>query len=296
MALAATRDLCINGCAVPVEKATMSVVDPYGLYQGDTEDLAVSLVEFMASGNMVWLEKVIKARHHHLRPKWFKENSWRIPLLKEVLALIRAQKDKRGGEARAPRCRDYLIALKVRGKTLLFKNDSRYVCFADHTGGPKDPDRAKESLSDFNWFLNQLSKDVGDLQEIDSDERAQAKDRRRVDTADIQDLIDDSLKSLEDHGNCSSAKYFQSRNSFQVKRGHDDEQKLFRVEALKKKRKADADTEGNASVHRQFDLALARATAFLDNKAPGDLDGPEGPDDVEEDHETRSADSADHEA
>ena len=167
------------------------------------------------------------------------------------------------------------------------------MCFADQLGGPGDPDRARESLSDFNWFLNQLSKDVGDLQEMDSDERARAKGLRRVGTADIQDLIDDSLQNLEEHGNCSSAKYFPSRNSFQVKRGHDDEQKLFRVQALKKKQKADA-----ASVQRQFDLALAQATAFLDNKKGPDAPAPEGSDDEEgpeEDQEsgreTRSADA-----
>ena len=285
MDLVASRDLCLGGCAVPVEKASMNVLDPYGVFEGNTEGLDVGLVEFMASGNMRWLEKAL-----NLENRWFVFNHHRIPLLLEILVLIRKKKIMRGAAARAPRYCGYLIALEVRGKILLFKNDTRYVCFADRMrmGDPAGPD---EGLSDFNWFLNEMRRDVADLQEMDNDERADAKERRRGALADTEDqsMISDHLKVLRCHDNCSSATWYPSRNSFKVKREHDGADQSFRVRALKKRRKESAEKDDSGLVQRQFDVALALATSFLDHTGPGTMSDPEGPDD----HAEKSADNAD---
>ena len=292
MPLVATRDLCVSGIAVPVVNRTMDVVDPFGLHAGKEEDLDVYLVEFMAGGTMTWLEKALK-----VRPRWFKDNAHRIPFLAEILGVIRQQKNKDFGRgasvktARLPRCRDCLMAIEVRGKVLLVKNDSRYVCFADLRG----PDLAEDSLTSFNWFLSQLESDAGDLQEMDSDERAeraQAREFRHGEVpADIQSAVQESLQNLRAHENCQSAAYFHSRNSFKVKRGGDSgKAALFRVQGLAKKRKAMQGSDGEDTlVRREFDLAVARASSFLDSvRAPvepqiGEAD--EDPDDA------RSADS-----
>ena len=229
MALVATRDLCVNGHSVPTMQANMSVVDPYELHEGEADNLEVALVEFMASGDNGWLQKSLDLNH-----KWFKENHWRIPLLQEVLDLIRQQKNKHnsGSAARAPRNRDCLIPVQVRGKTLLFKNDTRFVCFADKLWDPV------ESLKDFNWFLDQLRSDIGDLQEIDSDEKAEAKKALRpsapADLAgpadiDLDGLISETREILQAHDNCLSANYYPSRTCFQVKRRCDRSKESFRV-------------------------------------------------------------------
>lgn len=272
MPLVASRDLCVDGIAVPVVSSTMDVVDPFGLHEGKDDALDVSLVEFSASGCMHWLQKVLK-----VGPKWFKENANRIPLLKEILEIIRKQKNKEFGRgasvktARLPRCRDCLIAIKVRGQVLLVKNDSRYVSIADLKG--------PGSLTKFNWFLGQLESDVGDLEEMDSDERAErarAKEPRE-EPAEIQTVVEEALQSLRAHENCKSAAYFKSRNSFQVKRGGDKDAALFRVQSLAKKRKVLQESAGELMVVRtQFDLAVARATSFLENECPVPLEESQG--------------------
>ena len=101
--------LCLNDCGVPLDKQTLPFVDPYSLADEPDEPLPVSLVSFKAAGNMHWLLSSLA-----LPMKWWVNNHWRIPLLQEILSLIRDKKPKQGGHVLMPRNHKSLVPLQVR--------------------------------------------------------------------------------------------------------------------------------------------------------------------------------------
>ena len=147
--LEVARSLCLGEHAVPMERVSLPWVDPYNCATMTEEFVVVSLVKFKASGSKRWLEQGL-----HLPSKWWLRNHATLPILQEILELIRSQKPKTGGQSRLPRNHQSMIALKVRGRILLFQNDSRCVIL-----GVLDGD---EGLADFRWFLEELSKDSKD--------------------------------------------------------------------------------------------------------------------------------------
>ena len=240
----------------------MTLLDPYEV---DTSGAAaeetkqdVALVDLRASGKHTWLHKPME-----LPKRWFKRNHGRIPLLREILQAIRGPKRR---DMRAARCREYLVALKVReGRVLWFKNDSRMVLLAVK----QEP----AGVEDLTWFLQELQNDIAALQEDDIDEedaRAQAdKEHRHGVPTDIQEMVGETVRTLQEHPECAAAKYLPSKNAMKVVRKGDRAEKRITIKKLKKLRsKGEASTCEDA-IQRQFDKLHAEAAAFLDGEGGG---------------------------
>ena len=96
--------LCLNDHAVPVETKRMLFVDPYNLGGMTDEALDVSLVDLKAVANIDWLQMALK-----LGGRWWVSNHHRIPLLQQVLKLIREQKPMSGRDVRMPKNHKCLV-------------------------------------------------------------------------------------------------------------------------------------------------------------------------------------------
>ena len=249
----------------------MFLLDPYKVDTSGASDSDkkqdVALVDLRASGNHAWLQKPMEIPY-----KWFLRNHGRIPLLKEILQAIREPKSK---DARAPRCRDSLVALKLRdeegeGRVLWFKNESRFVLLAVKA--------TAEGLEDFTWFLKELQSDIAAVQEedIDAADAKANKELRPGVPADIQGMVRETVESLQDHPQCAAVKFLPSKNAMKLVR-NDKVQKRITIKQLRKLRsKSDASTCEDA-IQRQFDRLQAEAIEFLDGDGDGGRQEPAVP-------------------
>ena len=89
------RRPCLGEYAVPVESASLPFIDPYKLTTMSDEFIVASLVSFKATGTKVWLEQGLR-----LPSRWWLQNHANLPILQEILELIRSQKPKTGGQSR----------------------------------------------------------------------------------------------------------------------------------------------------------------------------------------------------
>lgn len=249
------RRLCLNDCAVPAEEQGLSFLDPYNQSNETDENLSVSLVNFKASGDMKWLQKGLK-----LSSRWWVLNHHRIPVLKEILNLIRTSKPKKGGAGRLPKYHKSLLPLQVRGKVLWFQNDSRCVTLAVKKG--------QEALDDVQWFLQELSKDIEHLEEVPEGPVEVSKEIRAPIPEDINDIVNDSLQTIRDHPQCLSAVFLQSRSSIRVQRRNIKATKDLRVKDLKRKRAESVEQDNQDIVKRLFDPIVQSAISFLDLQVP----------------------------
>ena len=259
------RRLCLGDHAVPVERASLPFIDPYNLTTMSGEFIATSLVTFKATGTKVWLEQGL-----HLPSKWWLKNHASLPILREILELIRCQKHTTGGKSRMPRNQQSLIALKVRGKVLWFQNDSRCVIL-----GVLDGD---EGLAAFRWFLEELSKDSKDVGRPaaagDAGEPAESEPSDRG-PDEFGIIVSGALQILHSNERCLHATYLPSRVSIRVVRKEDQAVSEFRVKNLKRKRAEAAEHDSQEPVKRQFDLAVSEALKFLDSDEHADNAGSE---------------------
>ena len=249
--LQVTRELCVNGWLVPAERVESEVMDPHNL-ANEAEDAKhkVNLVDLKVSAPHTWLYKSLG-----LHPKWFTKNHGRIPLLREILEAIRSPKRKRGGEARQPTRRSDLVILQVRDRVLWAQNESRYLRLAVRDG--------EKGIEDLHWFMQELSQDVGDLQEADElmDESLH-KERRLGIPDDLQEHVREALHALQEHPRFASAHFQPSKSAMHVVRSVDGATKRLTVKKLKKARGNDD------GVSRQFALMQAAAIEFLEGEEP----------------------------
>ena len=254
--LTVTRSLCVNGCAVPEEALkSVEVLDPYGVTDADAADTVdASLV-------------ALKSRQHWVQALGddslcLRKYLRKLPLLNEVLQGIR---DKKPTHRRAPRSPHCLVALKIRGEVMLFKNDIACVHIA--LVGEK-------GIGSFKWFLQELLRDLEALREREKQEEICAErtsPRQTKGPEDVQPLLDEALRTLRAHDRCQSAVYCHSSNRMKVRRiiGDKRDTKFFTVKDLKRKRKEaeaqGADEEGLKDLlKRQVDRAVCKAFSFLD--------------------------------
>ena len=169
----------------------------------------MSLVSFKASGSKGWLEQGLR-----LPSTWWLSNHASLPILQEILELIRKQKPRTGGQSRLPRNQKSLIAFKVRGKVLWFQNDSRCVIL-----GVLDGD---EGLAAFRWFLEELSKDSKDVggpaAAGDAGEPAESEPSDRG-PDEFGIIVSGALQILHSNERCLQATYLPSRVSIRVAQG-----------------------------------------------------------------------------
>ena len=238
--------------AVPVEEKTLSWMDPYQEAQGEEEEsLKVLLVPFKASGNMDWLEKGLG-----FLARWWMKNHHRVPLICEVLELLKKQRPSQGAQRLLPKQASSILPLRIRGKVLWFQNQLRYVVLALKTG---------EEAASLQHFLDELLKDVESLSEQDADRKQQ---KRQVPEEETQ-VVERALEILRDHSACRSAKFFPSRSCFQVVLQNKTCEE-FRVKDLTKKRKESLNQDDSSGIETVFDKAVQQALNFLN----GDIDHP----------------------
>ena len=265
--LEVAQRLCLGEHAVPVERLSLPFVDPYNLSTITAEFIVVSLVSFKASGSKGWLEQGLQ-----VPSRWWPRNHASLPILQEILELIRQQNPKTG-QSCLPRSQKSLIALKVRDRILWFQNDSRCVIL-----GVLDGDKG---LADFRWFLEELSKGgkdaggpaaAGDIVEL-----AQAEPGDPDAGDDLGTFITGALETLQAHQGCLRATYLPSRLSIRVVRMEDKVVSEFRLKNLKRKRAESADHDSEEPVNRQFDMVVSEAIKFLDSYERADTAGAEAP-------------------
>ena len=94
-AITVARQLCVNNQVVPVKVESLLFVDPYGNCDEAIQDLTLlnaSLVSFASSRTKSWLRKALALP----TSRWWMNNHGRIPLLQEILHLIRGKKNPMG--------------------------------------------------------------------------------------------------------------------------------------------------------------------------------------------------------
>ena len=238
---------------MPVEKHECSWVNPYDLDVHEDENLKVSLVNFKATGNMRWLESTFE-----LPTRWWINNHMRIPIVQEVLALIRDKKPKQGGKLLMPRHHQSLLPLEVRGKVLWFENNSRVVVLALREGHEEE---------ELLWFLEEMNKDQeGTNPEPDTAAPVGKKVRKTEVPEPLEDLVKDCLQDLEGHPQCLRAHWQNSRHSFRLQRKSDKTIQEVRVKDMKKKLSEALEQDNFEPVQRNFLKAVAGCLAFLDGQ------------------------------
>ena len=116
----------------------------------DEDAEQMTIVNFMSSGKMSWLEHVLD-----LPTGWWRGKSNSLPLFAEIKNMIYAKKDYRGKAARAPRQGEAALAITVRGRTLLVQNLPHLVRLA--LPGP-----VPDQVATLQWFLDQIREDIKD--------------------------------------------------------------------------------------------------------------------------------------
>jgi len=261
MAVVETR-LCLSGNAVPLETQTLAFVDPYSLAEEPDELLPVSLVKLSATGDLSWLHQGLA-----LPRKWWLQNHFRVPLIQEILGLIKDKKPKQGSHVLMLRSHKNLLPLQVRGKILWCESNSRCVILALKQG------REVERLQ---WFMSELHKDIKNLAEdpeVSDGPEDQAgpchKNNKLKLSEDLENLVKESLEQLREHPQSLSAVYLTSRSSFRVSRKKDNGCKIIRVKGLKRKQAEALEQEDQQPLKRQFSFAVQACIEFLESAEPG---------------------------
>ena len=92
---AVERGIVFGGMGVPLERASLNVLDPYEVMAPDLEFLAVPLISFKASGDHGWLERGLS-----MKSRTWKKLATRLQFLREILAMIAEKKKSKPGESR----------------------------------------------------------------------------------------------------------------------------------------------------------------------------------------------------
>jgi hypothetical protein len=120
MAFLLHRTVALNGVQVSFEKSKATIM----MEDGVTDGVEVLLLTFKASNPKVhWLAQGFGGIPY----LWFRSNSPKIPLLAELCKTIQTSKAKK---ARECKCRDAVVQLVLRGKTLLAKNSFKAATLA----------------------------------------------------------------------------------------------------------------------------------------------------------------------
>ena len=254
--------LCVNEHLVPVEQATLSFVDPYKLAEEEPDvPLPVTLVSFQASMNAHWLQAPLA-----LPARWWVQHHAEVPLLREILQLIKDKKPQ-GRLKLMPKNPKCLLPLQIRGKTLWFENNTRRLKLA-----------LRQNLEQpvLLWFLQELNKDIlalgarasfsahseASVFGTDSEEDLQHETPDVPDN--IKDLVDENLSNLSEHAQCASVNFQRSRHSFRITR-KDKVVKQVRVPNLKKNMTKALKMDTNENLQQAFHMALAAGEDFLNS-------------------------------
>ena len=221
----------------------------------------------------------------------------RVPLLQEVVQLIRAKKSKKAWH---PKFADAILPLQVRGKVLWFHNSQKCVTLAlreDKVGKSTDVDQGEvqgegegedHAIEDLRWFLTQLDNDIVSMQPAEPDTiPAKAKAKALVGRAggaappELEDMVEPCLELLRSDPACKTAAFHTSKSSFSVVREEGKARKSFRVLGFQRKRKA-AETSDTKDLQDAFDRSVQRARTWMAGPAHGAAEDSDEEDQSEE--------------
>ena len=195
-----SRGISLGRHRVPLVRASLNTMDPHGHLENKAEFLVVSLVCFKVGWDPSWLEQGLG-----MKPKSWRKLGTRLAILREILHAIREQKKTKAGSSRQRKAPQWLIALKVRDRILWFLNNPTAVTLAVRDGD--------DGLKDFEWFLEEVQKDVEDPDKHLGPESPPTPNR-----PDVPAVMEVLCKSLKEHANCAGAWYLPSRCSLRVSR------------------------------------------------------------------------------
>ena len=245
------------------EAATLPIVDPFGLAEEIGLNLeeslrSVKLLTLKASGDIRWLEKILK-----LPAQSLKSNLSKFPLLQEIKHCIEEHKKASNtARTRAPTEWAALARIKIHSRNLFVQNRSNSVVLGlVGVIGSTAPQDEKEVL---HWFLRELQQDIGSLSRGD----VQKSFRCSEAPGPYEDQAQEVLENLRAHSGCSRANWCPSKVSFKIQKKNSKAWHLVRVPDLGKKKKTFVDSQ------EPFDKVLSLCIEYLSSSAPSSSSDP----------------------
>ena len=137
--------LCLGDVIVPLKTETLDFKDLFELKDGDQDQQEFLTLNLKATSNMEWLTKMLD-----LKKPWWPQHSQSLPLLHEIETLINSKRPK---SPRMPRNPKAIVAIEVRGRTVLVQNIVSSVILAFKSG---------DEIADIHWFIREIEKDLED--------------------------------------------------------------------------------------------------------------------------------------
>ena len=248
--------LVLNGKVVPVEKVNMPWMDPFGLAPDSLDEdqpLEVSLVDIKSTGDIHWICSSLEVTQ-----RWWRSFQQKVPLLMEILELIKSKRIYKGAASRAPKQHKSLLPLQIRNKTMWFANNARFVCLALLQG---------QEVQMLQWFMDELYQDVEDLvsQSPPLEQPDAPQDKHQLEE-NLQAIADQAVQTLQEHHSCLLVHYMPSRNSLKVVRKGDKASKEHRLKNLNRKLKEIQEQDNQEALQNLFDIAVSDCINFLDNQ------------------------------
>lgn len=243
--------LCLGNSAVPLVPRIMDFQDLHELTtEGDADDSEFLVLSLKGSADFRWAEKYLK-----LPARWWARNQSRVPLVVEIQEAIDAKKVKVGFAARLPRLPNVIVAIEARGKVILVQNQRSFMNLAF---------RAGQEMDGVHWFLEQLQKDLEQLQgPSETLSNRLSKSQQPLGSTSEHRFVEESIRELKDHPNCHSAVFLPSRSSFRVTKSNKSSSEFY-VSGLKRKRQQD-DEE---AMQAMFQVTVTLALKFLSGDVP----------------------------
>jgi len=256
--------LCLNDMALPLVRRAMDFEDIHHLAGGDSGEQDFVCLELKATADVRWLEKAFQ-----LPVRFWKAHHFEVPLLQEMRQAIDSGKVRKGGGSRLPRRPDAVVAIRVRDRVILIQNKTSGLALVSK------PDEQRET---FQWFLEELQKDLEKLKDQHEnlhDQQAETassstqpslrKQKRLASDMEEENIIEAAVTKLREHPLCSRATFLPSRDSFRVLRTDRKSSEIF-VPGCRKKRQSareQQDDEAWDNLRSSFDQGVNLAIEFL---------------------------------
>lgn len=260
MAFQLQHRLCVGDHVVPLAKQQLELKDLHELQSGDEDPqdfLLLSLKVGKPMPSMLWFTKSLG-----LPSSWWEKNAVALPILSEIKEAIACKKPR---SARMPKNPKAIVPIKIRDRVILAQNSTPPVVLAFKPGN---------ELQDVDWFLQQVEKDLRDLDTEDPPEK-----KARLDLhPEEKEIVEECTQNLRSHAECQTAHFVPSRSVIRVTT-KDKMIRDFGVSGLKKKRQVAIATSGPQAwepVRNVFLDTLVAAQKFLSGEenqpAPLQLD------------------------
>jgi len=248
--------LCFMDKAVPLQPVSLYYKDIQGL-EGDGQKDFLK-VDLRTHADIEWL-----LAGTDLRTSWWRQNSSKLPLVRELHEAI--AESKKGIKRRAPRRPELAVFHTVRGKQIILNNRQGSLEILMVPG---------QEHQTIEWLLSEIRPEIANLQENPPAAPASSSQHQMVPAEPLEPdalAAKDVLAEFEDK--VRKIQWNPSRCSFQVLANDGRKKEIF-AKGLERKRKAartHGDLQGPAwsSVRTTFAQCSADISAFLENSQGG---------------------------